>query len=231
PRALGLPRDPVDAAARIGEAVEAGRTSSIGLGRVNGRLFCFSAGIGLDAEAVRRVEQRGRDGDGRRASNAYFAVTVVGVFVDPEPGELELVAAALPQMVPQFSGRESPDLCAHLRVPYLKVFHVQADDPQPEKGLAARLPLYPGALPILETASPLGGGSGRTFAWARVRSLVQGHAVVISGGLDPDNVGACVRQVRPYAVDVRSGVGSGPALDPAKVQAFIDEVRQADAAP
>jgi diacylglycerol kinase family enzyme len=93
PRALGLPRDPVDAAARIGEALESGRTRSIGLGRVNGRLFCFSAGIGLDAEAVRRVEQRGRDGDGRRSGNAYFAVTVVGVFVRKHlrmPEQLEI---------------------------------------------------------------------------------------------------------------------------------------------
>jgi len=81
PRALGLPRDPVEAAARVGEALDAQRTTSIGLGRVNGRRFCFSAGIGLDAEAVRRVEEHGRDRDGRRASNAFFAATVVGVFV------------------------------------------------------------------------------------------------------------------------------------------------------
>ena len=67
PRALGLPRDPVHAAARVGEALEAGRTISIGLGRVNGRRFCFSAGIGFDAEAVRRIDRRGRDRDGRRA--------------------------------------------------------------------------------------------------------------------------------------------------------------------
>ncbi len=82
PRALGLPRDPVAAAVRIGEALAAGRTSSIGLGRVNGRLFCFSAGIGFDAEAVRRVDGRGRDRNGRRASNAVFMATVVGVLLE-----------------------------------------------------------------------------------------------------------------------------------------------------
>jgi diacylglycerol kinase family enzyme len=82
PRALGLPRDPVAAAARVGEALEMGRTTSIGLGRVNGRRFCFSAGIGLDAEAVRRIDSRGRDRDGRRAGNAVFAATVVGVLVE-----------------------------------------------------------------------------------------------------------------------------------------------------
>ncbi len=82
PRALGLPRDPAAAADRVAEALEAGRTLSIGLGRVNGRLFCFSAGIGFDAEAVRRIDRRGRDDDGRRAGNAVFAATVVAILVE-----------------------------------------------------------------------------------------------------------------------------------------------------
>jgi diacylglycerol kinase family enzyme len=82
PRALGLPRDPAEAAIRALDALEAGRTRSISLGRVNGRRFAFSAGIGLDAEAVRRVDLRGRDRDGRRAGNAVFAATVVGVLVE-----------------------------------------------------------------------------------------------------------------------------------------------------
>jgi len=82
PRALGLPRDPVAAAVRAGEALDAGRALSIGLGRVNGRLFCFSAGIGFDAEAVRRIDRRGRDLDGRRAGNAAFAATVVGILFE-----------------------------------------------------------------------------------------------------------------------------------------------------
>ena len=93
PRALGLPRDPVAAAAQAVEALDAGRTSSIALGRVNGRRFCFSAGIGLDAEAVRRIDRRGRDGDGRRAGNAVFAATVIGIMVENRlrmPAQLEI---------------------------------------------------------------------------------------------------------------------------------------------
>jgi diacylglycerol kinase family enzyme len=82
PRALGLPRDPVAAAARAGAALEGGRRRSIGLGRVNGRLFCFASGIGFDAEAVRRIDQRGRDLDGRRAGNAIFAATVAGILFE-----------------------------------------------------------------------------------------------------------------------------------------------------
>jgi diacylglycerol kinase family enzyme len=69
PRALGLPRDPVDAAKRVA----LGRTRRIGLGRVNGRRFGFSAGLGFDAELVRRVDELGRSPDGRRPGDAAFA--------------------------------------------------------------------------------------------------------------------------------------------------------------
>lgn len=82
PRALGLPRKPAAAAAAIVDALEHGRSRSIGLGRVNGRLFLFSAGIGFDGEAVRRVDKRGRSADGRRASNLVFGMTVARGFLE-----------------------------------------------------------------------------------------------------------------------------------------------------
>jgi diacylglycerol kinase family enzyme len=73
PRALGLPRDPVAAAQRIA----AGRTRRVGLGRVNGRRFGFSAGVGLDAELVRRMDERGRDASGRRPGDLAFVLTAL----------------------------------------------------------------------------------------------------------------------------------------------------------
>jgi diacylglycerol kinase family enzyme len=75
PRALGLGRDPV-AAARLAAR---GATRTIGLGRVNGRRFAFNAGIGFDAELVRRIDLRGRAGDGRRPSDLAFARAAVGM--------------------------------------------------------------------------------------------------------------------------------------------------------
>jgi diacylglycerol kinase family enzyme len=72
PRALGLPRDPVAAARRVAEAIEQGRRRRISLGRVNGRRFAFSSGIGLDAELVRRVDALGRRDDGRRPGDAAY---------------------------------------------------------------------------------------------------------------------------------------------------------------
>ena len=72
-RALGLPRDPVDAARRIAK----GRTRRISLGRVNGRRFGFAASVGLDAAAVRRIDARGRSSAGKRPGDVAFAVAVL----------------------------------------------------------------------------------------------------------------------------------------------------------
>ena len=78
PRALGLGRDPV-VAARLAAA---GVTRTVGLGRVNGRRFSFNAGIGLDAELVRRIDRRGRRDDGRRPGDLAFTREAVGLLVE-----------------------------------------------------------------------------------------------------------------------------------------------------
>jgi diacylglycerol kinase family enzyme len=75
PRALGLPRDPAAAAEQLADALAHDRTRRISTGRVNGRRFAFSAGIGLDAEAVRRIDERGRTPDGRRPGDLAFVAT------------------------------------------------------------------------------------------------------------------------------------------------------------
>ncbi len=77
PRALGLPHDLAGAAAQVADAIGARRTRRIALGRVNGRRFGFAAGVGLDAEAVRRVDEMGRSSDGRRPGDLAFARAVV----------------------------------------------------------------------------------------------------------------------------------------------------------
>jgi diacylglycerol kinase family enzyme len=75
PRALGLPRDAVEAAERLADALAESRTRRISTGRVNGRRFAFSAGIGMDAEAVRRIDERGRSPQGRRPGDLAFVRT------------------------------------------------------------------------------------------------------------------------------------------------------------
>jgi diacylglycerol kinase family enzyme len=76
PRALGLPRDPGEAARVVAGAIAKRRTRRISIGAVNGRRFCFSAGIGFDAEAVRRLDKLGRDAAGARPGDIAFLRTV-----------------------------------------------------------------------------------------------------------------------------------------------------------
>ncbi len=90
PRALGLPADPLAAARRLADAMEHGRTRRITLGSVNGRRFAFNAGIGLDAAAVRRVDELGRREDGKRPGDLSFALAVVRVLA-AHRGRLEPV--------------------------------------------------------------------------------------------------------------------------------------------
>jgi diacylglycerol kinase family enzyme len=88
PRALGLPREPVEAAEQLAAALAEGRSRMISTGRVNGRRFAFNAGLGLDAEAVRRVDERGRAPDGRRPGDLAFVGAVASLLVQHR-GRLE----------------------------------------------------------------------------------------------------------------------------------------------
>ncbi|MGC1184001.1 MAG: phosphoribosylanthranilate isomerase [Candidatus Dormiibacterota bacterium] len=164
-------------------------------------------------------------------AKAPAALSLVGVFVNPSVAELERTVAAIPRLIPQFSGSESPQLCRHLGRPFLKVFAIPGGDTDGDDTRLAQVAEYPDALPVFETASPQGGGSGRTFNWSRVRQLSARQRVVISGGLSPTNVAECVEQLHPYGVDVRSGVETLGRKDPSKLAAFIQAARSGDAAP
>ncbi len=186
---------------------------------------------GADAVGVILAPSPRRVSPGRAAEIAAElppGVTLVAVFVDPERAQLRAAARALPSMVPQFSGAEPAGLCRWLGRPYLKVLRVSAGPADPD-ALAARIRAYPDALPVFESPGPLAGGSGQTFPWERLLGILPERSAVVSGGLRPDNVGACVRLLHPYAVDVRSGVEAGAAKDPGKLSAFVSAVRLADA--
>jgi len=90
PRTLGLPREPEAAAAQLAESLAFDRTRRISTGRVNGRRFAFSAGVGLDAEAVRRIDERGRSPDGRRPGDLAFVATFARMLVERR-GQLDPV--------------------------------------------------------------------------------------------------------------------------------------------
>jgi diacylglycerol kinase family enzyme len=103
PRALGLPRDPVAAARRLAER----RTRRIALGRANGRRFAFSCGIGIDAEAVRRIDARGRRPDGKRPGNLAFSLAVARLVLDGSYAEPALEVAELEPSNTVLQGRQA----------------------------------------------------------------------------------------------------------------------------
>ena len=163
-------------------------------------------------------------------------VSVVGLFVDPESAHVRATLAAVPLDILQFHGHEAPDFCRAFDRPYLKAVAVAAG--ADETGLLECAIRYDDAAGLLFDAPPAGGqpgGTGRTFDWS---TLPKGLArpLVLSGGLSAANVADAIRRVRPWAVDVSSGVEAlGPSgapikgvKDPARIAAFIEEVRHAD---
>jgi phosphoribosylanthranilate isomerase len=163
-------------------------------------------------------------------------VSVVGLFVDPAPEHVRATLAVVPLDILQFHGNEAPDLCRAFGRPYVKA--VAVGERAKATDLIEYAARYPDASALLFDAPPSGGlpgGTGRTFDWeALPRGLPR--PLVLSGGLTSGNVGAAIRRVRPWAVDVSSGVETtGPdgkpvkgIKDPGRIRAFIEEVRDAD---
>ena len=149
-------------------------------------------------------------------------VTIVGLFVDPAPEQVESVLHRCSLGLLQFHGDEAPDFCRGFGLPYIKAARVRAD-----ADLVQYLSRYHAAQGWLLDAyhDQLYGGTGEAFDWNLIpRDLAR--PVILSGGLTPDNVGAAVRQIRPWAVDVSSGVETAKGVkDAAKIAAFISGVK------
>ena len=153
-------------------------------------------------------------------------VSVVGVFVNPEPAEVEAVVECLPVDLLQFHGEESPELCARSGMPYMKAVRVRTRDDIVEA--AAR---HTGARALLLDAhhDALWGGTGTRFDWSVVPDDVD-RPIVLAGGLTPGNVAGAIRAVRPFAVDVSGGVESAPGRkDTRSMERFMKEVAGAEA--
>ncbi|TAM76398.1 phosphoribosylanthranilate isomerase [bacterium] len=158
----------------------------------------------------------------RRAFPAL--VPLVGVFVDPGEHEVR-VALDAGVGVLQFSGVESPQFCASFGRPFIKVLHV--GERAPELGDVRR---YSAGMITFDAASVQRGGMGRTFAWSAIEPLREIGPFCVAGGLRPENVGEAVRRLRPFAVDVSSGVERGGRKDRELMRAFVRAVRESDAA-
>ena len=147
-------------------------------------------------------------------------VATVGVFVDPTRDEALRAAEASGVQWLQLHGDESPELCASLPLPVLKAIRVR------HRASLDLLDAYDVAGFLLDTDSPGYGGSGATFDWTLAAEGARRAPIVLAGGLRPENVADAVRQVRPWAVDVASGVESAPGVkDHEKTARFIREAK------
>jgi len=160
-------------------------------------------------------------------------VTAVGLFVDPDEAEVRAALAAVPLDMLQFHGSEPAALCRSFGRRYLKAVAVK--DGVDLLEYAARYDDAAGLVFDAYREGDLPGGTGHAFEWKRladVRSALR-TPVVLSGGLDADNVGRAIRAARPWAVDVSSGVEERGAdgkprrgsKDHARIVAFVQAVR------
>ena len=148
-------------------------------------------------------------------------VTVVGLFVNAEAAFVREVLAGVRLDLLQFHGEETAEFCAQFNRPYIKAVRVKAG-----VDLLQCAADYSGAAGLLLDAHVEGvqGGTGATFDWTLIPEAMP-LPVILSGGLQPENVAAAIRQVRPYAVDVSSGVEASKAIkDAVKITRFMQEV-------
>jgi phosphoribosylanthranilate isomerase len=203
------------------------RAKICGITRVEDALAAADAGadaIGLVFAASPRRVDLARARAIRRALPPFVAS--VALFVNPSREEVETVIAEVGPDWLQFHGEEPPDFCAGFARPYFKAARVR-----PETDLLQYAALYAdaGAL-LLDAWSPdAHGGTGHRFDWGLIPAGLP-KPVILAGGLDAGNVAQAIRAVRPWAVDVSSGVEAAKGIkDAAKIAAFMKEVRNADA--
>ena len=151
-------------------------------------------------------------------------VQTVGLFVNEEPATVNATADRCGLDVVQLHGEETPAYCGSIRRRIIKAFRVK-DITSLDALLQYQVAGY-----LLDAWSPAArGGTGQTFNWEIAAEAVRrGRPIVLAGGLTPENVAESIRQVRPYGVDVSSGVESAPGRkDAAKISCFLELAKQA----
>jgi phosphoribosylanthranilate isomerase len=159
--------------------------------------------------------------------------TVVGVFVNRPAEEIKRIADYCPLDWIQLSGDESWAYCLNIDKPIIKVIRVSSATTAKE--VSANIDSGYRVLAKREFVCLLDaevggvyGGTGQTFDWKLAKSVSARFPVMVAGGLNPTNVEQLVREVRPWGVDVSSGVETDGRKDPAKIRAFIAAVRKVE---
>jgi phosphoribosylanthranilate isomerase len=153
-------------------------------------------------------------------------VKTVGVFVDEDPERVSSIAATCGLDILQFHGSESVDYCNSFNRRVIKAVRMQSRDEL--KNLSNYVDVVDGLL--LDTYVPNKlGGTGITFDWELAVEARRYGRIILAGGLNPENVAAAIRMVKPYAVDASSGLERSPGVkDHEKMAQFIQEAMQAE---
>ncbi len=151
-------------------------------------------------------------------------VCKVGVFVDTTIEEITATMDSCGLDMAQLHGNETPDLCKALLPRVIKSFPVK------DESILSLLPRYQARAYLLDSYhDALKGGTGHSFDWEIAQQATRYGRIILSGGLTPENVRQAISRVHPYAVDVSSGVESGPGIkDRARLRAFIQAARGCD---
>ena len=161
-------------------------------------------------------------------------VTAVGLFVNATEEWIGEVTSNVPLGMLQFHGDETPGQCERLGnvagLPWLRALRIAAETTPADLVESALNYSAAGGL-LFDTHVEGYGGGGKTFDWSLIPAELARRAV-LSGGLNAQNVGEAIHRLRPYAVDVSSGIevpGAKGMKDPARMAAFVRAVRKADA--
>ena len=155
-------------------------------------------------------------------------VQTVALFVNPDAAQVAQVLQRVRPGLLQFHGEEPPEFCAQFGVPFVKACRMRGGTRPGADALEYLRPFSRAAAWLFDSHVPEYGGVGEGFDLS-LMPVVKEKPVILSGGLSPVNVAEAVRRVRPWGVDVSSGVESAKGVkDAAKIAAFIAEVRDAD---
>ncbi|HTG96986.1 MAG TPA: phosphoribosylanthranilate isomerase [Burkholderiales bacterium] len=154
-------------------------------------------------------------------------VQTVALFVNADAPQVSQVIGRVHPAMLQFHGEEQPDFCAQFGLPYVKAYRVRSGVTSGASALEYLRPFSRAAAWLFDSHVPEYGGVGESFDWSLVPSTDK--PAILSGGLSVANVAEAIRRVRPWGVDVSSGVESAKGIkDAARIAAFIAEVRNAD---
>ena len=178
-----------------------------------GFVFCSQSPRAIDIDLAQKL-----------LSNCPPFITRVGLFMDQEASTIKDILANVPLDLMQFHGSEPESFGASFQRPYIKSIAMGSERAD------TLFEQYSSAQALLLDSNELGrpGGSGKVFDWQAIPVHVH-KPVILAGGLNADNVTAAIQQVRPYAVDVSSGIESDKGVkDKIKMKQFVNAVRAAN---